>query len=208
MLSRNVADQLLNEDGFADTGTAEQTDLSALGVRRNQINDLDAGLQDFLYRTLIRKFRRLAVNFPALCIRKAFLSVNGISQYVEQAAKVLISDRNLDSAARRQYRHILLQSLTGRQHDAADGIVPDVLCYLHHGLFPVIVRLQCGFNNRKGPFRKLNVYHRSHNLSDLSDLHCQDSFPAAIFFLRLFFNCSLLALAPAATSVISCVMAA
>ena len=208
MLSRNVADQLLNEDGFSDTGTAEQTDLSALCIRCDQINNLNSGLQNFLYRALIRKLRRLAVNFPAFCIRKALLSVNGIPQYIEQTSKVLISDRNLDPAACGQYRHILLQSLTGGKHDAANGIVSDVLCHLHHGLFSVIVRLQCGFNNRKGPFRKLNVYNRSHNLSDLSDLHCQDSFPAAIFFLRLFFNCSLLALAPAATSVISCVIAA
>ena len=46
VLGGNVIDQLLDQDGLADTGTAEQTDLAALCVGADQVNDLDAGLQD------------------------------------------------------------------------------------------------------------------------------------------------------------------
>ena len=47
MGSSNVVDQLLDQNSFADTGTAEQTDLATLGIGADQVNDLDAGLQNF-----------------------------------------------------------------------------------------------------------------------------------------------------------------
>ena len=43
----DVVDQLLNQNGLADAGAAEQTDLAALGVGADQVNDLDAGLENF-----------------------------------------------------------------------------------------------------------------------------------------------------------------
>ena len=42
----DVVDQLLDQHGLADAGAAEQADLAALGVRREQIDDLNAGDQD------------------------------------------------------------------------------------------------------------------------------------------------------------------
>ena len=53
----NVVDKLLNQNGLADTGTAEQTDLAALGVGADQVNDLDAGLEDLSGRLLLIKGR-------------------------------------------------------------------------------------------------------------------------------------------------------
>ena len=46
VLGGDVVDQLLDQHGLADTGTAEQADLTALGVGADQIHDLNAGLQD------------------------------------------------------------------------------------------------------------------------------------------------------------------
>ena len=46
VLGGNVIDQLLDQDGLADTGAAEQADLAALGVGADEVNDLDAGLQN------------------------------------------------------------------------------------------------------------------------------------------------------------------
>ena len=43
----DVVDQLLDDDGLADAGAAEQADLAALQVGREQIDHLDAGDQDF-----------------------------------------------------------------------------------------------------------------------------------------------------------------
>ena len=45
MLLGDVVDQFLNDDGLADAGAAEQTDLAALQKRLDQVDDLDAGLE-------------------------------------------------------------------------------------------------------------------------------------------------------------------
>ena len=45
VLCRYVTDQLLNQNGLTNTGTAEQTNLSTLLVRAEKINDLDTCLQ-------------------------------------------------------------------------------------------------------------------------------------------------------------------
>ena len=37
----DVVNKLHNEDGLADTGTTEKTDLTALGVRAKEVNNLD-----------------------------------------------------------------------------------------------------------------------------------------------------------------------
>ncbi len=43
----DVVDELHDEHGLADTGAAEQADLAALGVGRQQVHHLDAGDEDF-----------------------------------------------------------------------------------------------------------------------------------------------------------------
>ena len=39
-----VVDQLLDQHGLTHTGAAEQADLAALGIRLQQVDDLDTGL--------------------------------------------------------------------------------------------------------------------------------------------------------------------
>ena len=42
----DVVDQLHDDDGLADAGAAERADFAALGEGADQIDDLDAGLED------------------------------------------------------------------------------------------------------------------------------------------------------------------
>ena len=58
----DVVDQLHDQNGLADAGAAEQADLAALGVRRQQVDDLDAGDEDLRFRRLIREGRRRLVD--------------------------------------------------------------------------------------------------------------------------------------------------
>ena len=66
----DVVDQFLNQHGLADAGAAEQADLAALGVRREQVDDLDAGDENFRFGRLLGVARRLGVDrahaLPAL----------------------------------------------------------------------------------------------------------------------------------------------
>src|SRR5205807_7429069 len=45
VLARDVVDQLLDQDGLAETRPAEQSDLAALDERREQIDHLEARLE-------------------------------------------------------------------------------------------------------------------------------------------------------------------
>ncbi len=58
VLGGDVIDQLLDQDGLADTGAAEQADLTALGVGADQVNDLDAGLKDLVGTAAPRSWER------------------------------------------------------------------------------------------------------------------------------------------------------
>ena len=48
----------MDEHGLADAGAAEQADLAALAVRGEQVDDLDAGLEDLDLRALLDERRR------------------------------------------------------------------------------------------------------------------------------------------------------
>ena len=58
----DVVDQFHDENGLADAGAAEQADLAALGVGREQVDDLDAGDEDLRFRRLLDIGRRVLVD--------------------------------------------------------------------------------------------------------------------------------------------------
>ena len=66
VLFGDVVDQLHDQNGLADARAAEQAGLAALGVRLEQVDDLDAGLEHLDVGRLLVEPRRLAMNRPAL----------------------------------------------------------------------------------------------------------------------------------------------
>ena len=58
----DVVDQFLNQHGLADAGAAEQADLAALGVGRQQVDDLDAGDENFSFGGLVGIGRRFLMD--------------------------------------------------------------------------------------------------------------------------------------------------
>lgn len=47
LLHRDVVDELHDDDGLADAGAAEGADLAALHEGTDQVDDLDAGAEEF-----------------------------------------------------------------------------------------------------------------------------------------------------------------
>src|SRR4029079_17616475 len=86
VLLREVVDQLLDQDGLADAGPAEQPDLAALDVGRDQVDALEAGLEDLDLRREIAERRRIAVDRPTLDVgRWRGLAVDRLPDHVPQA---------------------------------------------------------------------------------------------------------------------------
>ena len=88
VLERDVVDQLLDDDGLADAGAAEQADLAALEVRLDQVDDLDARLEHLQLGGLLRQRRRGAVNRPALLrVDRLVREVHRAAEDVQHAAE-------------------------------------------------------------------------------------------------------------------------
>ena len=62
IFSGNIMDKLHNENGLSDPGTAEQPGFAAALQRRNKVNDLYTGVENFGGRGLFVQFEGFAVD--------------------------------------------------------------------------------------------------------------------------------------------------
>jgi peptide chain release factor 1 len=81
----DVVDQFLNQNRLADTCTAEKTDLAALGIRRQKIDDLDAGDENRRLGRLIDEFRCRGMDGRSLGCRHRAPLVDRLSDHIEDA---------------------------------------------------------------------------------------------------------------------------
>ncbi|CDZ92688.1 Cellobiose phosphorylase (modular protein) [Rhodococcus ruber] len=126
-LTRDTGDHLLDQNGLADAGTTEQTDLAALDVRGQQVDDLDAGLEDLGLALELVEGRRLAVDAPLLAVASGARGVQAVTEGVEHVALDDVADRHRDRAARVDDRGAAHQAVGGLHGDRAHQVVTQVL---------------------------------------------------------------------------------
>lgn len=100
VVRRDVVDQLHDHDRLAHARAAEQTDLAALGVRGQQIDDLDARGQDLLGLALLHEGGRGAVDGELLLRLHNARVVHGVPDHVHDASQALGADGDRDGGAR------------------------------------------------------------------------------------------------------------
>ena len=125
---RNAVDHLLDEDGLADTGTAEQADLAALDVGGQQVDDLDAGPEDLGLALELVEARSLRVDATALGdLERGLLDVQRLAEGVPHVAQGHVADGHRDGVAGVAHRGTAHETI-GRLHgDGAHHVVADVL---------------------------------------------------------------------------------
>ena len=96
----DIVDQLLDDHGLADAGAAEQADLAALGVGREQVDHLDAGAEDLRLRRLFGIERRIRVDRTRLRVRHRPRFVDGIADHIDDPSERAVADRHRDRQAR------------------------------------------------------------------------------------------------------------
>ena len=138
----DVVDQLLDQHGLADAGAAEQADLAALGVRREQIDDLNAGDQDLglgglidiggsrrVYRPLLRGLDRAGL-------------VDRLAHHVHDTSERFVAYRDGDRLAGVDYVLAAHQAF-GRIHGyGAHGVFAEMLRDLEHEPVAVVLGLE------------------------------------------------------------------
>ncbi len=175
----DVVDQLHDEHGLADAGAAEQTDLAALGVGREQVDDLDAGDEDLRLRCLIGKRRSRRMDGAMLVRLYRARLVHRLADHINDAPERLRADRHLDRAA--SVRHLLAaHEALGRVHgDGAHRILAQVLRHLEHEARAVVFRLQRVENCRE-VIVELHVDDGARHLPNATNTVCHLAFLTAL----------------------------
>ena len=131
VLASNVVDQLLDQHRLADAGAAEEADLAALDVRRDQVDDFQARLEDLDRRREVAEGGRVAVDRPALDVGPGGrLVVDRVADHVPDPAQRRVADGHRDRLPRVDHVRPAREPV-GRVHrDRADTIVAEVLLHL------------------------------------------------------------------------------
>ena len=166
---RDVVDQLHDQHGLTDTGAPEQANLAALRVRRQQVDDLDAGDQNLGLGRLIDVFRRGFMDRRGEISLERTQLVNRLTDDVHDATQRARPDRHGNRLA--GVRHLLATNQTfGRIHgDGAHDVLAEVLRHFQNQPLVVVSGLESVQDLRQVAF-ELHVHHRSHDLGDLAGL--------------------------------------
>jgi peptide chain release factor 1 len=139
---RDVVDQLHDQHRLADARAAEQADLAALRVGREQIDDLDAGGEDLGLGRLVDEQRcRLVDGRGALGADRAAL-VDRLADHVEDAPERLRADGHDDRLARVEHLGAAHQAVSGIHGDRAHGALAQMLRNLEDEAVALVVHLE------------------------------------------------------------------
>jgi peptide chain release factor 1 len=171
VLLRDVVDELHQHDGLAHPGTAEEPHLAALGIRGQQIHDLDAGLEHLHRGRLVDELRRRPVDRIGSRRLDGAPLVHGLADHVHDAAQRRGPHRHTDLVAGVRGGLPAHQALGGVHGDAADGVLAQVLGDLDDEVALLVVDArvgepQGGEDLRELARRELHVQHRPHHLYD------------------------------------------
>ena len=171
MTHRDVVDQLLDQHALAHAGSAEQPDLTAADIRTEQVDDLDAGLQDL--RAWIQLDKRWRIPVDGQCrriIERAF-AIYRLAQHIEHPAQHLLADGHMDHAAVAGGLRPALHALARAQRDAAHPFAVGMGKHFRTQPAPTRLHRHHAEQRRQFAFRKAHVDDRS----DDPD-HCSDHF--------------------------------
>ena len=133
----DVVDKLHDEHGLAYAGTAEQTDLTTLHVRLEEVDDLDTRSEHLLVCRQVFELWSLAVDrISALHIELAH-TINRLTDYVHHTALDLFTCRHKDSVACRHHFQTALQTVGVVHCYATNRVLTDVLLNLNDKLLSV-----------------------------------------------------------------------
>ncbi len=153
VLCCDITNQLLNQDRLTHTCSSEQTDLTALLIGAEQINDFDSGFKKLLRCGLFRKSGSRSVNRLISNIRRRWFIVDRLTQHVKDTSQRIFADRHTDGSSGCHRIHAADKSVRGSHCDTSYRIVAQVLCNFHNKLLAI----RAGDPNRFIDLRKLSV---------------------------------------------------
>jgi hypothetical protein len=168
----DVVDELLDHDGLADAGAAEEPRLAALRVRLEQVDDLDPRLEHLDRGRLLVVGRRIAVDGPALLGLDRPEAVDLVADHVEDAPQGLPAHRDRDRPALIERLHAADHSVRRLHRDAPHHVLAELLRDLRDdvdllaGLLAFVGDLDRVVDRRELALRELDVQDRPDDRDD------------------------------------------
>ncbi len=128
----DVVDQLLDEDRLADARAAEEADLAAARVGLDEVDDLDAGLEDLDRRRELVVRRRVGVDRAVLRDLGLAEAVDGLPDDVEEPPTDGLADGHLDRPAHADDGRAAREAVRGVHRDRPHAVLAQVLLDLEH----------------------------------------------------------------------------
>ena len=125
----DVVDQLEHVHGLADTGAAEQAHLAALGEGADEVDNLDAGFEQFVGDGQLLVARGLGVDRHALLFTDGAALVDGAAEHVHDAAEGFHPHGNRHRPAGVGDHQAPAQPLGAAEGDGAHHAVAELLLH-------------------------------------------------------------------------------
>ena len=172
----DAGDQLGENDRLAETGTAEQAGLAAADERREQVDHLDAGLEQLGLGREVAELGRVAVDRPVFVGVDRAAAVDRLADDVEHAAERRLADGHRDRPAGVDAVLAADQAVGAAQRDAPHAAAAQVLLHLagEVDLHALVLGddLHGVVDRRQLVLVELDVERRADDLRDAADVLC------------------------------------
>ena len=165
----DIIDELHERDGLANAGAAKQTNFAALGDRHDEVNDLDARLEQFGRCRLLFVARRAAMNRHKGFGTDVACIVDRLAEDIHDTTQRLLTNRHHDRAARVRDVHATLQAFRRTHRNGTDDAVAQLLLNFKCDLGIIDDQCIINFGNLAG--RELNIHDGANNLHSCSSAH-------------------------------------
>lgn len=167
VISGDLVDQFHNKHGLADSGSAEESDLSSSGVGGEKVDNLDAGDQQLGTGTLFNEEGGLSMDGHHLFGGDGALVVDGLANDVHDAAESLGADGHHNGGAGVHDSLSSDETVSSVQGDGPDLGVSQVLGDLEHQSLVGVLHLEGVEDGGQFSF-ELHVYHGSNDLGNVA----------------------------------------
>ena len=170
----DAGNQLRQNNRLAETGPAEQSGLSTADERRQQVDDLDARLENLGLGTEILHLGRCAVNGPAIFSHDIASTIDWITQKIEDAAERSLADRDSHRGTGIVGFHSTDHPVGRAQRDTSHASAAQVLLHFARDLdvntLHFLIDLESVVNFRKRSLGKFRIEGRSDDLRHATDV--------------------------------------
>merc|ERR1711988_1808254 len=163
----DVVDQFHDQDSLADSSTTEETNLTSLGIRGKEVDNLDTSDKDLLLNAHLLELGGLGVDGLTLVGGNGTPLIDWLTNNIDDSSKGFGSNWDHDGVAG-VVDNLATDETLGTVHgDGSDGVLSQVLGDLQDELGGSVLNLQ-GVKNLWESIFKLNVDNGTNNGDNLA----------------------------------------